>query len=830
MIADPLTKLKASIDEATENVSPFPASFVGRGIVVWAGGTAAFTSAWILVQCLRHAGCELPVEFWHIGRHGDDGIDLTMESLVAPLGVRCLDAGPIADATGIGLESRQQRKLLSIICSDLLEVLLLDAENLPVRDPSFLFEDPDYQAAGALFWQGMRQDPPNQVVWRLLNIPYRPEPEVDLGQVLIHKEVCWEALALAKWVQGNLELFGSDVFRHQSTQSRYEVGTSLFKFAWQKVGLPFVFPIDGPQVLTVPGAPPDSAIVCQPDLDGNRLFQKRFGLLGWRLFGKNHWVSGSMLEPACRKHLRSLESRWAGRVGKQFSPPQSAILQRCSEELLAEPWAFEAALAEEESPPLNSETAPDALPPQQERGVFDSVESSADVLYRRTYPGAFIDMKRRKVQAAGKQDRPLAAPKRAPFEEIKFCAGGRLDRHANAFLTFWELSEDGGRPCLTLRGDREEVVFVLRRINRRLWTSESCAGGSMRRVSLRTLARVCPASAGGLLLGKSIDRVRSRARKRLGEVVRVGNSSPEMGDHIISLYAAVSAVQMGLTVEFHTRFGKWMSRLRQPGLKIIAESPEKEADFLETGLIDLHADPVNQTYGVSRSRWYANAFWPGLAPRRPENLDREIKVQRFDFPSYILLAPRSRLRMVESPRGGAAGARIAQHLPPPPPTPQPVPHDWPTPHWQRLVEQLKEMGHEVIGIGMPEDEEFLSKIFGSTTAFWVTNQEPEWFIDAMLGCTAVVANDNGMADLAGFLRVPVVGLHAHFPSAFLWDCAEVTSVASDTACTFCHTKTDLGFSGVCNSGCSAVATISPDRVSAAVRALLDSAASNSCQT
>jgi hypothetical protein len=268
-----------------------------------------------------------------------------------------------------------------------------------------------------------------------------------------------------------------------------------------------------------------------------------------------------------------------------------------------------------------------------------------------------------------------------------------------------------------------------------------------------------------------------------------------------------------------------MSRVEEPGLRIVIESAEHEKDLLEAELRDLHADHANQIlYGRSRSRWYSNSFWPKLSPRRPKSVDCEMKEGRFDFSSYILVAPRPRVRMMPSSRRTVRGANISQHLPPPPPSPQSVPHEWPTQHWQRLVEQLKELGHEVIGIGMSEDEEFVAEIFQPTTAFWVTKQEPEWFIDAMLGARAVIANDNGFADLGGLLRVPTLGIHSQFRREFLWDCAEVHSIASETACTFCHTRVDRGFSGVCKIGCSALATISPDRVSTAIAVLQNSRA------
>jgi len=43
-------------------------------------------------------------------------------------------------------------KALAILLSRFSHVLLLDADNFPVKDPSFLFDLPAYTETGALFW------------------------------------------------------------------------------------------------------------------------------------------------------------------------------------------------------------------------------------------------------------------------------------------------------------------------------------------------------------------------------------------------------------------------------------------------------------------------------------------------------------------------------------------------------------------------------------------------------------------------------------------------------------------------------------------------------
>src|SRR5205085_2739777 len=38
-----------------------------RGIVICAGGPRYLPCAWVCIKMLRHVGCELPIEIWHLG-------------------------------------------------------------------------------------------------------------------------------------------------------------------------------------------------------------------------------------------------------------------------------------------------------------------------------------------------------------------------------------------------------------------------------------------------------------------------------------------------------------------------------------------------------------------------------------------------------------------------------------------------------------------------------------------------------------------------------------------------------------------------------------------
>ncbi len=59
--------LKKQWSNHVKNISPYPDSFSGKGIVMCAGGLKYFTCVWISIQIIRDLGCTLPIEVWYIG-------------------------------------------------------------------------------------------------------------------------------------------------------------------------------------------------------------------------------------------------------------------------------------------------------------------------------------------------------------------------------------------------------------------------------------------------------------------------------------------------------------------------------------------------------------------------------------------------------------------------------------------------------------------------------------------------------------------------------------------------------------------------------------------
>ncbi|MES2570539.1 MAG: glycosyltransferase family 9 protein, partial [Verrucomicrobiota bacterium] len=176
-------------------------------------------------------------------------------------------------------------------------------------------------------------------------------------------------------------------------------------------------------------------------------------------------------------------------------------------------------------------------------------------------------------------------------------------------------------------------------------------------------------------------------------------------------------------------------------------------------VINLH-DYSTQQFGsaASRARWYCSFIHPQLTPVRPAAIDRRLKMPRFDFQRYAVIAPCSANEW----------------------------RNWPAIHWRRLILHLREAGLEVVAVGTAKQEAFIAAICAGTTAYWVVDHSAEWLSDAMLGASVVVANDSAIAHFGGLLDVPTIAIHSLFGPEILWDCTNVKSALPKTNCAFCQ--------------------------------------------
>jgi FkbM family methyltransferase len=269
-----------------------PRRFAGRGIVICAGGARYFACAWVCIRILRHLGCELPIELWHLGR---EEVDLAMEELLRPFGVRCVNARRFMRRHPMRNPLGWELKAYAMLHSRFREILYLDADNVPVRDPAFLFDSPEFRAAGAIFWPDYRMLSPRRQIWKLCGVPHRREPEFESGQMVVDKERCWRALNLAWWYNDHSEFFYRHIHGDKET----------FHMAWRRLEQPYTMPAHPVRAL--------KGTMCQHDFAGRVLFQHR-SASKWKLFGASEKIDGFEHEAICLRFLAELRERWNGHV------------------------------------------------------------------------------------------------------------------------------------------------------------------------------------------------------------------------------------------------------------------------------------------------------------------------------------------------------------------------------------------------------------------------------------------------------------------------------------------------------------------------------------
>lgn len=300
----PVNKYNARIlmDKALASTPPYPGGFDGRGIVLCGGGVQYYTNAWVAIKTLRRLGCRLPIELWHLG---PEEMDATMAGLVRPMGVRTRDALDVRGHVWKRSWPAWALKPFAMLHSRFREVLLLDADNVPVADPAYLFSAPAYVREGAVFWPDRGRWGPTQPIWQICGIPYRDEPEVESGQLIVDKKRCWRGLHLAMWMNECSRFFYEHVYGDKDT----------FRLAFRKARLGWAMPRRGLRLL--------EGTFCQHDFQGRRIFQHR-SRAKWTLLGDNLTVKGFRFEQECLRDLEQLRRLWNGRMRPSRRPPSRA--------------------------------------------------------------------------------------------------------------------------------------------------------------------------------------------------------------------------------------------------------------------------------------------------------------------------------------------------------------------------------------------------------------------------------------------------------------------------------------------------------------------------
>ena len=279
-----------SIKQAITLTPRYPTSIAGRGIVICGGGPKYFPPAWVCIRMLRRLGCSLPIQLWYLGERE---LDEEMKLLLKAYDVECVNAEVVRQKHPMRILRGWELKAFALTHCRFREVLFLDGDNVPVANPGYLFETPQFKKNGAVFWPDVRFYNRRHAVWQVMGVPYRAGREFESGQILIDKARCWPALWLARWFNEHSDFFYQYILGDKET----------FYFAFRKLKMPYAMPKRRPYRLP--------ATLCQHDFAGSRIFQHR-NTEEWNIWLYNRKIKGFWHDRDCRYFLKDLQAKWDG--------------------------------------------------------------------------------------------------------------------------------------------------------------------------------------------------------------------------------------------------------------------------------------------------------------------------------------------------------------------------------------------------------------------------------------------------------------------------------------------------------------------------------------
>jgi alpha 1,2-mannosyltransferase len=232
---------KKNIDNFLENLTTYPKDrYNGRGIVICADGNRYYKSATFIIKYLReHLNCKLPIEWFYI----DDELTNNQINILENTyqNVKCVNAvsdemeklyGPILNIKGYEL------KPFSVLASSFNEVLLIDADNIPIKNVEKLFDMQIFQTTGSAFWCDYWSDWVDEEFYKIMDIGFKQSSnDIESGQLMVNKSKCWKAINLA-WYMNN----------HSYYTYQYFVGDKdIFRFAWEYSKTPIIVNMFTPQ-------------------------------------------------------------------------------------------------------------------------------------------------------------------------------------------------------------------------------------------------------------------------------------------------------------------------------------------------------------------------------------------------------------------------------------------------------------------------------------------------------------------------------------------------------------------------------------------------------
>lgn len=212
--------IKSDIDKFVSHIPKCPKKISGKGVVI-CGGNSDFKSGYIIVKLLQKYNTNINIEWYYVG----DELDTKYIDMLKKLNidiVNCLNVIPKWWSTKLDVTDIKgfMIKPFALMVSKFKEILLLDSDNIPIKDISFLFTCEQYTNSGNLFWSDYNYSkntamykillPLGEDIYTRLNIESPFKKNINLtesGQILINKEKLWKVICLSYYLNYKKDIF-----------------------------------------------------------------------------------------------------------------------------------------------------------------------------------------------------------------------------------------------------------------------------------------------------------------------------------------------------------------------------------------------------------------------------------------------------------------------------------------------------------------------------------------------------------------------------------------------------------------------------------------------
>ena len=188
-----------------------------------------FSRIKFLLNYIRnYLNCQLSIEIFYYG----DEINTLQHQVLIEFGeVYMRDISSVVNYS-VGSGRGFALKSGALLNSFAEQNLWLDSDNIPLRDPSYLFDSAEFKSTGAIFWPDYWHQSISNPVFDILNVTcYHEQYQQESGQLLVDRSIHWESLKLSYYINENSDLY-----------YRFFLGDKeSFHLAWKALNSPFYF-------------------------------------------------------------------------------------------------------------------------------------------------------------------------------------------------------------------------------------------------------------------------------------------------------------------------------------------------------------------------------------------------------------------------------------------------------------------------------------------------------------------------------------------------------------------------------------------------------------